>query len=177
MPTIDIQPQDMANSVLRGIIESQAYGMSLLSPVQGRSHCRILYVDSYGGKSVWEKIKKGDMPPHHLRGCLELVRMGHEVALAEPLTDFYFRRNPFPHDLKLLRIVREWLGDDGVVFCGHNVLYWLLLLRKVGFLSCHIVSNLWAREPLNLARCHSGIVALTRAGFEHAQMLAPDTKA
>jgi glycosyltransferase involved in cell wall biosynthesis len=164
-------------SVADGLVETREHGMIVLSPAQGRSERRILYVDSYGGKAVWDKIKKGDMPPHHLRGCLELVRMGHEVALAEPLPDFYLRRNAFPHDLRLLRIVREWLGRDGVVFCGHNVLYWLLFLRKLRLLSCHIVSNLWAREPLNFARFHSGIIGLTRAGFEQAQKLAPNVKA
>jgi hypothetical protein len=113
------------------------------------------------------------MPPHHLRGCLELARMGYEVALVEPLPDFYFSRRALPHDLKLLKLVRNWLGEDGIVFCGHNVLYWLLLLKKLGFLKCRIVSHLWAREPLNFAKAHSGIIGLTPAGAEQARRLAP----
>ena len=67
---------------------------------------------------MWEKIKTGDMPPHHLRGCLQLVRMGYEVAIVEPLPDFYFNRRALPHDLKLLKLVRHWLGPEGIVFCG-----------------------------------------------------------
>jgi hypothetical protein len=163
-------------SVTRGISERTEQGLVVLSPANKRPTRRMIYVDGYGGASVWQKIKKGDMPPHHLRGCLELARMGYEVLLAEPLPDFYLNRNPFPHDLRLLKIVRTWLGPEGVVFCGHNVLYWLLFLRRVGLIRCHIVSNLWAREPLNLAKAHSGIIGLTRAGAEHARKLAPRVK-
>lgn len=165
-----------SNSVSKGIVESKEHGVVVLSPGEKRLTRRIVYVDNYGGASVWEKIKKGDMPPHHLRGCLELVRMGYEVALAEPLPDFYLRRNAFPHDLRMLKLVRHWLGPNGIVFCGHNVLYWLLLLRKFGLIRCQIVSNLWAREPLNFAAAHSGIIGLTRAGAEQALKLAPKVK-
>lgn len=163
-------------SVTEGILESREMGIIVLSPAQVKPFRRIIYLDSYGGASMWEKIKKGDMPPHHLRGCLELVRMGYEVALAEPLPDFYLRRNAFPHDLRLLKMVRSWLGNDGIVFCGHNVLYWIPFLRRLGVLSCRVVSNLWAREPLNLAQAHSGIVALTQAGADQARKLAPKVK-
>ena len=100
--------------------------------------------------------------------------MGYEVALAEPIPDFYFNRRALPHDLRMLKLVREWLGPDGVIFCGHNVLYWLLFLKKLRLLKCKIVSNLWAREPLNLAKAHSGIIGLTRAGADHARKLAPN---
>ena len=174
--TAEAQPAPATSCVTRGIVESMKRGVVILSPAERKPFQRIIYLDSYGGASMWEKIKKGDMPPHHLRGCLELVRMGYEVALAEPLTDFYLYLNPFPHDLRLLKMVRNWLGPDGIVFCGHNVLYWLLFLRKLGLVQCHIVSNLWAREPLNLASAHSGIVGLTRAGAEQARKLAPKVK-
>ena len=148
----------------------------MLSPAEAQPFRRIIYLDGYGGFSMWQKIKAGLMPPHHLRGCLELARMGYQVALAEPLPDFYLYRNPFPHDLRLLRMVRSWLGSDGIIFCGHNVLYWMPLLRALGAIKCHIVSNLWAREPLNFARAHSGIVTLTSAGAEQARKLAPKAK-
>jgi glycosyltransferase involved in cell wall biosynthesis len=163
-------------SLMSGLVERRLHGLVLLAPAAGTSQRRIIYVDSYGGASMWQKVKSGDVPPHHLRGCLELVRMGYEVLLAEPLPDFYLHRNPFPHDLKLFEMVRNWLGPDGIVFCGHNVLYWLLFLRKIGVVKSRVVSNLWAREPLNLARAHSGIVALTRAGAEQARKLAPQVK-
>jgi glycosyltransferase involved in cell wall biosynthesis len=156
------------------LVERRLDGLVLLSSAEHTTTRRLIYVDSYGGTSMWEKVKTGDMPPHHLRGCLELARMGYEVLLAEPLPDFYLHRNPLPHDLRLLGLVRNWLGPEGIVFCGHNVLYWLLLLRKMGVVKSHVVSNLWAREPLNLAGAHSGIVALTRAGAEQAARLAPD---
>jgi glycosyltransferase involved in cell wall biosynthesis len=174
METLISPPQ--IKSVTAGICETEAQGAVVLSPAGSRPSRRIIYLDSYGGSPMWQKIKRGLMPPHHLRGCLELVRMGYEVALAEPLPDFYLYRNPLPHDLTLLRMVRSWLGPDGIIFCGHNVLYWLPLLRALGAIKCHIVSNLWAREPLNFARMHSGILALTPAGAEQARKLAPKVK-
>jgi hypothetical protein len=174
--TMNTSPSPQPRSVTEGIVESKELGILVLSPANKRFFRRIIYLDNYGGASMWEKIKKGDMPPHHLRGCLQLVRMGYEVALAEPLPDFYLHRNAFPHDLKLLKLVRNWLGPEGIVFCGHNVLYWLLFLRKFGLQKCHIVSNLFAREPLNFASAHSGIIGLTRAGAEQAKKLAPKVK-
>ena len=168
-----ILPAPKFKSPTEGTIETREQGLVVLSPAERRSFRRIIYLDGYGGASMWQKIKNGLMPPHHLRGCLELVRMGYEVALAEPLPDFYLYRNPFPHDLRLLKMVRTWLGPDGIIFCGHNVLYWLPLLRALGVAKCHIVSNLWAREPLNFGRLHSGIVTLTRSGAEQAKRLAP----
>ena len=171
-----IERSSPAVGVTSGLVESRLDGLVRLSSADRGSTRRLLYVDNYGGTSMWEKVKSGDMPPHHLRGCLELARIGYEVVLAEPLPDFYLRRNPIPHDLRLLALVRDWLGTEGIVFCGHNVLYWLLLLRKLGVVKSPIVSNLWAREPLNFARAHSGIVALTRAGAEQARTLAPRVK-
>src|SRR5215471_18950461 len=122
----------MANTVFNDLVESRLDGHVLLSSGTGTLNRRLIYLDSYGGLKVWEKIKGGDLPPHHLRGCIELARMGYEVLLAEPLPDFYLHRNPLPHDLRLVRLVTSWLGPDGVVFCGHNVLYWLLFLKKLG---------------------------------------------
>jgi glycosyltransferase involved in cell wall biosynthesis len=164
------------DSVTAGIIERSEHGLIVLAPAQTKPIRRMIYLDSYGGASMWAKIKKGEMPPHHLRGCLELARLGYEVALAEPLPDFYWYRKPYPHDLKLLPLIRSWLGRDGLIFCGHNVLYWLLLLKRLGLIRCDIVSNLWAREPLNFSQAHSGIVGLTQAGAEQARRLAPKVK-
>ncbi len=154
--------------------EGEIEGAILLTPADGKVVRRLIYLDNYGGRSMWAKIKGGDMPPHHLRGCLELVRMGYEVALVEPLPDFYFHRKAIPHDLRLLPLIRKWLGPDGIIFCGHNVLYWLLPLKKLGLIKCKIVSHLWAREPLNFAKSHDGIIALTPAGEEQAKKLAPN---
>jgi hypothetical protein len=162
--------------LLDGLVERRHDGMVVLSSSERESSRRLIYVDNYGGAAMWEQIKKGDMPPHHLRGCPELARMGYEVLLAEPIRDFYFNRHALPHDLRLLSLVRRWLGSDGILFCGHNVLYWLLLLKQAGFVDRRIVSHLWAREPLNWAKAHSGIVALTQAGAEQAAKLAPNVR-
>jgi hypothetical protein len=162
--------------VLDGIIERREMGVTVLSPASGRYVRRVLYVNAYGGAGLLAKIKDGSLAAHHLWGCFELVRKGYEVALAEPLPDFYLYRNPFPHDLRLLKLVRSWLGRDGIVYCGHNVLYWLPFLRAVGAAHCHVVSLLFAREPLNFGRAHSGIIALTVAAAEQARKLAPKAK-
>src|SRR6266446_6265751 len=155
------------------ICESREHGFLVLAPTLGRTLRRVLYVNSYGGPAVWEKIKRGELPPHHLWGCLELVRMGYEVALADPLPHFYLYRNPFPHDLKLLGMIRSWLGLDGIVFCGHTLLYWIPLLKWLGALRCRVVSLAFARETLDFARAHSGIIALTPAAADQARKMAP----
>lgn len=163
-------------SVKRGIVERREHGLVVLAPEKGPVRRRVLYVNSYGGAAYWQKMKQGLVAPHHLWGCLELVRMGYEVAVAEPLPDFYFNRKALPHDLRMLKVVRSWLGRDGIVYCGHNVLYWLPLLRALGALRCRIVSLLFAREPLDHSDAHSGIVALTGAAAEQARALAPRAK-
>jgi hypothetical protein len=173
IPTPNVDTWSESVVITQGVLESTYDDTVILSPAAGRSVRRLVYVDNYGGRGVWEKIKKGEMPSQHLRGCLQLVRQGYEIALSEPLPDFYLWRRPLPHDLKLLKLVR-WAGKDGIIFCGHNVLYWLLILKKLAIIKCSVVSHVWAREPLDFARAHSGIIALTAAGAEHARMLAPN---
>lgn len=163
-------------NVLQGITERREHGVVILAPDTGKMIRRLVYVNSYGGAGILEQIKAGLLPSHHLWGCFDLVRKGYEVALAEPLQDFYLYRNPLPHDLRLLRLVRSWLGRDGIVYCAHNVLHWLPLLRAIGGIRCHIVSLLFAREPLDFSRAHSGIIALNRAAEEQARRLAPKAK-
>lgn len=159
-----------------GIVETDEYGLVVLSPVDGGHRRRILFVNSYGGRSCWQQIKSGVLAPHHLWGCQELVRLGYEVALAEPLPHFYLYRRPIPHDLRLLKAAKEWLGRDGIIFSAHTLLYWLPLLKSFGGLKSHIVSLTYAREELDFARLHSGIVGLTPAATEHARKLAPGVK-
>jgi len=159
-----------------GIVENKVDGLVVLSPAGKRCFRRILHVNGYGGRYVWDRIKQGALPGHQLLGCIELARMGYEVALAEPLPDFYFHRKPIPHDLKLLKMVSSWLRPDDILFCGHNVLYWIPLLKACGLLRCHIVSLLYAREPLNQSRAHTGVVCLTPAAAEQAKKLAPQAK-
>jgi glycosyltransferase involved in cell wall biosynthesis len=168
--------QHRRDFVTDGIVENEVDGVVVLSPAGKRCFRRILHINSYGGRYVWNRIKQGVLPGHQLLGCIELARMGYEVALAEPLPDFYFHRKPIPHDLKLLKMVRSWLGPDDILFCGHNILYWIPLLKQCGLLRCHIVSLLYAREPLNQSRAHTGVVCLTPAGAEQAKKLAPQAK-
>jgi glycosyltransferase involved in cell wall biosynthesis len=162
--------------VFEGITERNEFGLVILGPTIGKPRRRVIYINSYGGSARWAEIKKGRMPTHHLYGCLELARMGYEVAIAEPLSDFYLYRKPLPHDLVLWKAVKSWLGRDGIVYCGHNVLYWLPLLRSFGIVGCHVVSLIFAREPLAWARSHSGIIALTPPAADHARKLAPRVK-
>jgi glycosyltransferase involved in cell wall biosynthesis len=104
------------------------------------------------------------------------VRMGYEVALAEPLQHFYLYRNPLPHDLKLLKRILSWLGKEGILFSGHTLLYWVPILKRLGVVKGPVVSLVYAREELDFARSHTGILALTPAAAEHAKRLAPQAK-
>src|SRR5262249_28785496 len=70
-------------STIDGIVETSEEHCLLLSPLVGPIHRRILHVNSYGGRLVWDRIKRGLIPNHQLLGCLQLVRMGYEVALAD----------------------------------------------------------------------------------------------
>src|SRR5262245_24502160 len=175
---IDVAPQTrtVRHDPLEGIVERREAGLIVLTPARGRPYRRVVYVNAYGGAAVVDRIKRGLLASHHLWGCLQLARRGYEVAIAEPLPDFYLYRNPIPHDLKLFRLIRSWLGRDGIVYCCHSVLYWLPLLKFLGGVRCRVVSLLFAREPLEFARAHSGVIALNAAAADHARKLAPQTK-
>ena len=161
--------------VREGIAERAEAGIPVLYPSSGKSGRRILFLNSYGGVEVWEKIKAGALPPHHMWGCLELVRMGYEVALADPLKHFSLR-HPIPHDWPVLRLAERWLRPDDIIYSGHTLLFWVPLFRAIGALKCHIVSMTYAREPLDFARLHQGILALTPAAFDQAKKMAPKAK-
>jgi glycosyltransferase involved in cell wall biosynthesis len=166
-----IEPRHFA-----GVAESLEQGLVLLSPKGRSARRRILYVNSYGGADVWEQIKNGLLPGHHLWGCIELAQMGYEVLLAEPLPHFNYRRGPIPHDLRLLNLVKEWLSADGILYSGHTLLYWLPLLKQARLLKRKVVSLMYAREELDWARAHCGIIAMTPAAEEKAKQLSPRTK-
>ena len=165
-----------SNSVVDGIVERRERGHLVIAAANKRPIRRVLFVNLTGGVSLWNKVKQGLVPPHHLWGCVELARMGYEVALAEPLPNFYLYRNSLPHDLKLLSTARSWLGSDGIIYCGHNVLYWIPLLKSLGAIPCHVVSLLYAREPLDFSHAHTGVIALNPAAADHARQLAPKAK-
>ncbi len=169
----EIIPSPRPKTVTDGIIEREEHGIVVLAPADRRPFRRVVFVNCYGGASVWKKIKEGEVPPHHLWGCIELARMGYEVALAEPLPDFYLYRKPLPHDLRLWNWIRDWLGRDGILYCGHNVLYWVPFLKQFGLVRARVVSLLYGREPLKFSRAHSGIIALNGAAADHIKKLAP----
>lgn len=165
----------LPKSPTAGIAERNEHGLLVLSPTDRAAARRVLFINSYGGPEVWQKVKSGELPPHHMWGCIELVRMGYEVALAEPLRHFEWRR-PWPHDWPLVRVVRSWLRPDDVIYCGHTLLFWVPLLRTLGLLNRPIVSMTYAREELDFARAHRGIIALTPAAADQARKLAPRAK-
>jgi hypothetical protein len=162
------------NDVRDGIVERIECGIPVLTPSSGRVSRRVLYLNSYGGSGILERIKNGDLPPHHLWGCFELARLGYEVGLADPLSHFEIR-SPFPHDLKLLRLIRSWLPSDGIIYCAHTLLFWLPLLRAAKLLNRRIVSLTFARERLDFSRAHAGIIAMTGAAADQARKMAPFT--
>ena len=174
---LDAFQADAGNiKVFSEIIEREEEGTLILAPANRVASRRVLFVNSYGGRSAWERIKQGVMPAHHLWGCVELVKLGYEVAIAEPLRHFYLCRRPFPHDLRLLRLARTWLRPGDIIYSGHTLLYWLPLLKKLGALKCHLVSLTYAREDLDFSRVHSGIIALTPAAADKARKIAPKAR-
>ena len=120
-----------------------------------------------------KKIKEGSLPSNHLWGCIQLARLGYEVAVTEPLPHFDGYRRPFPHDLKLLGLVRNWLRPEDIIYCGHTILYWLPLLKTLGVARRHLVSLMYARDKLDFSRAHSAIIALTPAAADQARKRAP----
>ena len=170
------RPKTGHPSITAGIIEREEEETLILAPANGTCLRRVLFVNAYGGRSVWERIKQGVLASHHLWGCLELVQMGYEVALPEPLSHFYFHRRPLPHDLRLLKMARNWLGPEDIIFSGHTLLYWIPLLKALHALKRHVVSLKYAREELDFSRLHSGILALTPAALDHARRIAPRIK-
>ena len=148
-------------------------GITILAPANGKYIRRVMFINVSGGRKTWEDIKAGVLPSNRLWGCIQLVQQGYEVAVIEALPDFYWHRNPFPHDLKLWKFVEHWLGKEGIVYCAHNTLYWLAALRRWRLLKCRIVSLLYAREPLNWSTGHDAVIALTPSAAKHVSLLAP----
>jgi len=157
-------------------VESRDYGLLVISPKAGTAGRRILFTNISGGAEAWERLKAGLLPSNRFWGCWELLRMGYEIGIAEPLPDFYFRHKPIPHDLRYWKAARSWLRRDDILYCAHNVMYWLPLLKMLSGLKCHVVSLLYAKEPLAHSGAHSGIIALNPAAASHARALAPKAK-
>ena len=163
-------------AVIAGVVEREEQGTLILAPASGVAFRRVMFVNSYGGKATWKKIKEGLLPSNHLWGCIQLARLGYEVAVTEPLSHFDVYRRPFPHDLKLLGLVRNWLRPEDIIYCGHTILYWLPVLKTLGVARRHLVSLMYARDKLDFSRAHSAIIALTPAAADQARKRAPKSK-
>ncbi len=159
-----------------GIDEYIEDGMLVLTPHGPRLGRRVLFVNVSGGAAWWRQYQQRRLPSHQLWGSVELVRRGYEVAFTPALPDFYLYRNPLPHDLRLFRRCLAWLRPGDILYCAHNTLYWLPLLKRLGLMRRRIVSLLYAREPLDFAAAHDGIIAMTPAAEQQARRLAPRTR-
>jgi glycosyltransferase involved in cell wall biosynthesis len=95
--------------------------------------------------------------------------------MPEPLRDFK-RSRALPHDLALLGRVVRWLGSDGILYCGHNMLFWTAWLRRLGLLRCRLVGLLYGTESLAFPEAFAGVIGLTPAATERARKLAPQAK-
>src|ERR1043165_8030403 len=49
-------------TILDGIVEREEEGVIVLGPAEGQPSRRVLHVNGYGGRHVWERIKKGILP-------------------------------------------------------------------------------------------------------------------
>lgn len=137
---------------------------------------RVLFINSYGGADLWRKIRSGHQPTHHLWGCVELLSHGYTVLVAEPLKHFEWRGRIFPHDLKYHHHIVDWVRRDDIIFCAHTLLYWLPFLQLLGYRRRTLVSLTYAREELDFAAAHRGVIALTPAAADEARRMAPRAK-
>lgn len=155
------------------IHEENIQGFTLLRTTGSRIGRRILFINSYGGAEAWKRVKAGLLPPHHFWGVIELVQLGYDVAIAEPISHFSIRKHPLPHDLRFIHFVREWMKDDDILYCGHTLLYWIPLLKRLRLIRCHIVTLTYAREELDFPSAHRAVLALTPAAADEARRIAP----
>jgi len=165
------------SSVHQGISAEHYRGMTILRSTEQKPFRRVLYLNSYGMARAWRDFREGLHPGQHLWGCLELVRMGYEIAMPEELTQksrfFNYRRQ----DLKHLSFAVSWLGRDGIVYSGHTILFWTPLLVRLKLLRRHVVTMLYARgENLRFPNGYRGILALTPAAADRARRLAPNAR-
>ncbi|MBL9188086.1 MAG: glycosyltransferase family 4 protein [Opitutaceae bacterium] len=158
-----------------GIVAEQQAGMTILRSVHVKPHRRLFYLNSYGMAQAWRTLGEPN-PGQHLWGCIELARLGYEVAMPEePVRGrfFNYRRQDFKH----LRFIREWLGRDGILYSAHTVVFWAPLLAAAGLLRCPVVTLLYAAgENLRFTRGYAGVIAMTPAAERRARSLAPGAK-
>ncbi|MDP3071625.1 MAG: glycosyltransferase [Opitutaceae bacterium] len=124
---------------------------------------------------AWRTLEDPN-PGQHLWGCIELARLGYEVAMPEePVRGRFF--NYRRQDFNQLRFIREWLGRDGILYSGHTVLFWAPMLAAAGLLRCPVVTLLYAAgENLRFSSGYAGVIAMTPAAERRARSLAPGAK-
>jgi hypothetical protein len=157
------------------LIEASVDGpLTVLRPRGGATKGRILYVNSYGMALAWRLYQAGEYPGHHLWGCLELVRKGYEVLLPEPPRGNGILRRLMTDDAASL--VARRLNKDDIVYCGHNVLFWIPILKAIKAVRCRMVGLLFAREPLLFGGAYDGIIAHTPTAYDRAEVIGPRAK-
>jgi Glycosyltransferase len=167
----------MNSPLTEGITVDKQGVMTILRPANIRPKRRVLYLNSYGMAQAWRMWLEGEYPGHHLLGCLELVRMGYEVAMPEEMDKsgrfFNYQRQDRAH----LGFMRSWLGRDGILYSGHSILFWGPLMKTLGLLRCPIVTLFYARdENPRFTGAYNGIIAMTPAAEERARSIAPKAK-
>lgn len=157
------------------IVAEQVEGMTIIRSATQKPRRRIFYLNSYGMAQGWRTLNEPN-PSQHLWGCVELARMGYEIAMPEePKRGRFF--NYRRQDLKHLGFIRDWLGKDGIVYSAHTILFWAPLLANLGLLRCPVVTLLYAAgENLRFTRGYAGVIAMTPAAQRRAEGLAPHAK-
>lgn len=173
---IQSEASEKEDRLRQGIIATQYRGMTVLRPKDGKPRRRVFYLNSYGMAPAWRSLSEGN-PGQHLWGCLELARMGYEVAMPEEPnrnSRFYnYRRQDFKH----LAFIKSWLGSRGVLYSAHTVLFWSPLLAMLRLLRCPIVTLLYASgENLRFANGYAAVIGMTPAAVSRARSLAPNAK-
>lgn len=129
---------------------------------------RVLVLNNYSLERVWQEVRRGDTPDHHLYGVNHLADMGHDIRIvsgsasrAIALLTRWLAATRFPVPFGALD--RQWtvmreLHEADVIYapCGDEVTS-LAYLRAVGLLKTPLVSVqhhlpnkgrlAWLREP------------------------------
>jgi glycosyltransferase involved in cell wall biosynthesis len=167
----------MNTTVHEDIVVETYRGMTILRSTDSKPSRRMLYLNSYGMATAWRKYRDGFHPGQHLWGCLELTRIGYEIAMPEEPTQRGFFFNYRRQDLRHLGFVRNWLGGDGIIYSGHTILFWAPLLAHLNLMRNPVVTMLYARsENPRFPSGYRGILALTPAAEERARALAPKAR-
>jgi len=117
-------------------------------------HCFVAFFSCqhYGRVLYLEQVKQGLLPDINSLAASSWLGWVSEVrAGRKPLPTVYCTENPVPQRPAAPQHVRVAArpNDYSVLSYGHNGIYWRPFLRRFGALRCHIVSLLFAREPLN----------------------------